>query len=93
MSIFGWDYPAGCSGPPDDGQGSHCDVCCAYVDDCVCPECPTCGTQGNPECYQDHGMKHNNAQLRARSLARIEVLRDQIDDEQMFLAELDRQDT
>jgi hypothetical protein len=28
-----------------------CAVCAASIDDCVCPECPTCGEQGRPRCY------------------------------------------
>lgn len=27
MSLFGWSYPAGCSGPPDDDYPEDCPVC------------------------------------------------------------------
>ncbi len=27
MSNFGWSYPAGCSGPPDDDYAEVCPVC------------------------------------------------------------------
>ena len=27
MSKFGWSYPAGCSGPPDDDRPDYCPVC------------------------------------------------------------------
>lgn len=55
MSIFGWSYPPGCSGPPDDDR--PCEVCGRNVDDCICPECPSCGEVGNPFCYE-LGMGH-----------------------------------
>lgn len=54
MGIFGWSYPPGCSGPPDDD--GPCEVCGKHIDDCICPECATCGDVGNPHCYKDHGM-------------------------------------
>jgi hypothetical protein len=56
MSAFGWSYPPGCSGPPDDGP-CICEVCNGDVDrdECICPECPTCGTHGDPDCYADRG--------------------------------------
>ena len=52
MSIFGWSYPPGCSGPPDDYEGP-CEVCGNTVDRCTCPECPVCGCCGDPSCYVD----------------------------------------
>jgi hypothetical protein len=27
MGIFGWSYPAGCSGPPIDDEGTECPIC------------------------------------------------------------------
>ena len=30
-----------------------CDVCGYMPDGCVCPECPVCGEQGNPQCYKE----------------------------------------
>jgi hypothetical protein len=55
--IFGWSYPPGCSGPPDDGPEPPCQVCGEYEEKCKCPECPVptphhsdpdrvCGTVG-----------------------------------------------
>lgn len=49
--IFGWSYPPGCSGPPDDNEGP-CQVCGQGEVDCICPECPECGAFGDPKCYQ-----------------------------------------
>jgi len=36
----------------DDGP---CRICGKAVDDCICPECPTCGGQGDPMCYREKG--------------------------------------
>src|ERR1700720_3365653 len=57
-SVFGWSYPPGCSGPPDD-EGP-CAVCGNGVDDCTCPECPICKTIGDPHCYRQHGLNAQN---------------------------------
>ena len=59
MSKFGWSYPPGCSGPPDD-QDYPCEVCGQWEDDCICPPCPECASVGDPRCYEGgsygHGM-------------------------------------
>lgn len=47
--------------PPD----PRCDVCGNVSDDCVCPECPVCGTPGDPECYTNHGMERTEEQISA----------------------------
>ena len=71
-NLFGWSYPAGCSGPPDEYEGP-CEVCGNAVDDCICPECPTCGEQGNPDCYYvgdepcQHGLILNEQQIAGRT--------------------------
>ena len=49
MGIFGWSYPPGCHGTPFD-EPCFCSICLHDVEDCVCPECPVCGEQGNPKC-------------------------------------------
>ena len=66
-SIFGWSYPPGCSGPPDDPE--FCEVCGNDVDSCVCPECKVCGEVGKPACYKDHGMLMDKHQLIAKAAA------------------------
>ena len=38
-------------------QGASCDVCAKDVDDCMCPVCPDCGTQGDPVCFERHRLK------------------------------------
>lgn len=57
--IFGWSYPPGCSGPPDEGP-LICDVCGGDVDrdECICPECPFCGACGDPGCYVGKDAGH-----------------------------------
>lgn len=50
-SIFGWDYPPGCSSVPGDEPDPPCEVCGQKLNDCVCPECPVCREIGNPACY------------------------------------------
>jgi hypothetical protein len=55
MGIFGWDYPPGCSGPPDDGD-CVCEICGVEAGSCQCPECSVCHTQGDPKCIDVHGL-------------------------------------
>jgi len=61
-SIFGWSYPPGCSGPPDNEE--PCEVCGREVDNCICPECPVCGAYGDPGCYLDHGLELTAEQVK-----------------------------
>lgn len=48
--IFGWSYPPGCSGPPE--EDTICQVCGRDAEvpaedgGCGCPECPTCHSCG-----------------------------------------------
>lgn len=38
---------------PNADAPEWCEVCCtADLDRCVCPECPTCGSAGEPACYE-----------------------------------------
>ncbi len=52
-SMFGWSYPPGCSGPPDEPP---CKICGCEAGQCQCPECPVCGTCGDPACIAEHGL-------------------------------------
>lgn len=54
-NIFGSSYPPGCSGTPYDDD-HPCVICCEEADNCICPECPVCGAQGDPKCEVDHGL-------------------------------------
>lgn len=60
-SIFGWSYPPGCSGPPDDDE-YPCEVCGEGLDNCICPECPICEDVGNRDCYINHGLRRTEEQ-------------------------------
>ena len=75
MGIFGWSYPPGCSGPPDQDE-PPCDVCGEFVDACICPECRVCGVQGDPACYvplpQGHGLRQSMAQAHGAALREAE---------------------
>ena len=70
--LFGWSYPPGCSGPPDDCEGP-CEVCGQWTDDCICPECPVCQSVGDPACYMvaggddRHGLDRTPEQIAGRA--------------------------
>lgn len=71
MGLFGWSYPPGCSGPPDD-EDRPCAVCGNMPDhSCICPECPSCGATGDTVCYESHGLVRSDAQR--ASLAKAEA--------------------
>lgn len=53
MGIFGWSYPPGCSGPPDEAE-APCLCCGNHPDECICPMCQKCGEIGDPACYPKH---------------------------------------
>jgi hypothetical protein len=69
MGIFGWNYPPGCNGPPGDEAGP-CAICGKHEHICICPECPQCGSVGDPACYKSHGMMKSPEQI--ESLAQAE---------------------
>jgi hypothetical protein len=86
-SIFGWSYPPGAANDPNapwNQEPGPCAVCAKDEDNCVCPECPVCGMQGDPACYYDsretkrptgvngHGLKLTRAQLIGRAEAETE---------------------
>jgi hypothetical protein len=66
--IFGSSLPPGVSNRMiEDACGGEgpCDVCSRPIDDCVCPECPTCGEVGRLACYDEHGLVMSDAQTAA----------------------------
>ena len=65
MDKFGWSYPAGCSGPPDDDYDPYCKICGRHEEECICPECSVCGAKGDPECYSEktHGLVQSDEQI------------------------------
>jgi hypothetical protein len=62
MSVFGWSYPPGCNGTPFDDD-SPCMVCGKFEDECICPECPKCGSVGDLKCYEEHGLVRTQEQI------------------------------
>ena len=65
MSIFGWSLPPGVTTLPGE-EPCICEICCQDVDadECICPECPECGSQGDPKCYEEHGLVRTEEQIR-----------------------------
>lgn len=61
VRIFGWSYPPGCSGLPDDE--TPCPICGLFGDKCICPECPICFSFGDPHCYEHHGLVRSQEQI------------------------------
>lgn len=90
MSKFGWSYPPGAAGDPSapwNQEDGPCAVCCKLVDACVCHECPTCGSVGDPNCYDvnGHRMKLRRKQVIARTEARIDIITEQLNTEKHAL--------
>lgn len=40
--------------PPEYDDPCICEICNKEVDNCRCPECPTCGMIGNPSCIMEN---------------------------------------
>jgi hypothetical protein len=62
-SPFGWSLPPGVTTRMIDdavGGDEQCEVCGLDAADCQCPECPVCSEVGNPRCYAEHGLKHED---------------------------------
>lgn len=67
--IFGWSLPPGVSMRDIDPDPGPCQVCGRDPSgDCLCPECPTCGVFGDPECYEKHGLVRTPEQIESRKL-------------------------
>lgn len=65
-SIFGWSYPPGAANDPSAPYNQvdpPCGVCGHDCEACICPECPVCGAQGDPGCYDAHGLERTPAQV------------------------------
>ena len=69
MSIFGWSYPPGVTGnePEIVGYDGPCAVCGRGDDDCICPECPVCGSYGDPLCYEEGVLIRSQEQVDSRT--------------------------
>jgi hypothetical protein len=68
MGIFGWSYPPGCNSVPGDEPDPPCEICGGDIEvepedgGCICPECPVCGSYGDPRCYIEHGSRRTEEQ-------------------------------
>lgn len=63
MGIFGWSLPPGCGTLPGEEEFA-CDVCGGMPeDDCICPECPVCGSYGDPYCYEQGHLEKTQEQI------------------------------
>lgn len=87
-SIFGWDLPPGCTLRHIEeafGDEGPCECCGHDTAECICPECPTCGSTGDLNCYKEdggHGLNFNRQQLIGQCGMRIADLRFQIQEEE-----------
>ena len=97
-SVFGWSLPPGVTQRMIDEQceSGPCACCGGDVDtdNCICIECPTCGSAGDPNCYKPtgkggHGLKFNRSQVIGQTQLKIGLLQEQISDHQMYIAWLE----
>jgi hypothetical protein len=91
--MTGWNMPPGCNvrDIPGCGDDFPCDCCGRDPADCICPECVVCGEQGNEKCYKSGHLEFNKQQLIGQAKLRIGVLKDQISDDDSYIAWLDRE--
>jgi hypothetical protein len=90
MGIFGWSLPPGCTHAQIEaafGAEGPCEVCGHFVDDCVCQECGTCGAQGDPGCYEKHGLVRTQAQIDGHAAREAELDRQEREGEATSRAE------
>jgi hypothetical protein len=83
------------------GMEEPCPSCGMDPADCICPECPVCGAQGDPVCYnqdvnnnRNHSINYlfyNKAQRMGQSRLKIAQLKEQIADEEQYMAWLEDQ--
>ena len=80
----------------DEAYGSEgpCECCGNDPADCICPECPTCGAQGDSRCYDapvngGHNLRYNRDQRIGRAKLKIYMLQQQIADEEQYIVALE----
>ena len=65
-----------------------CEMCGHYPDDCICPECPVCQEQGNPDCYHSitgHGLIESLDQRIEKAKSILYNLQDKVADQQQYI--------
>lgn len=65
---------------PFEADEGPCCICRKSVDDCICPECPDCGTQGDKKCYLEHRVKLTKAQVIAWQEGEVALVRERAND-------------
>jgi len=71
-NIFGWDLPPGVTDSMLPGSEDFpCDICGGFsnADECICPECPECGSYGDTLCYEKHGLVRTQEQKQIEQLS------------------------
>jgi hypothetical protein len=66
MSKFGWSMPAGAWESTLPGEELiFCEVCLKDEYECKCPECSECSEIGRLLCYEEHGMRGTDMNIRS----------------------------
>lgn len=76
--MTGWNMPPGCTYAHLDAAFAEapCVMCGRWADDCLCPECPTCGSLGEPHCYVKHGLVCSAIQIASKAEADAAIRQD-----------------
>jgi hypothetical protein len=101
--MTGFNLPPGCTTRHiDEAAGVYdiCEACGKYCEECICPECPVCSSYGDKRCYKDATgdlphvpvLEFTNQQLIGQAKLRIGMLKEQIQDEEMYIAYLEEND-
>ena len=53
------------------------------VDDCICPECPSCGSVGDPKCYKEHGLVLSEQQTNGQAALLVQMAKE-LDEDRAF---------
>jgi hypothetical protein len=82
---FGWSLPPGITSLPEEEEHA-CAICGRDAASCICPECPVCGTQGDPYCYQHHGISLTDEQVVALAEKAVEAAKAALDAAENYLS-------
>jgi hypothetical protein len=68
-----------------------CEVCKKEADACICPECPTCGVQGDANCYKPKPgyLRLSREQAISRQQFRVLDAEDRLNEERQYLEMLE----